>query len=84
VLALVAVGFATKRSREALSGCLYALADGARQALPVGLACAVVGIVIGTMTLTGLGTIVGSALISIGKDNLALALVLTMVFSLIP
>lgn len=83
VLAMVIVGFATKDARAALSGCLYALADGARQALPVGLACAMVGIVIGTMTLTGLGTIVGSALISIGKDNLALALGLTMVFSLI-
>ena len=31
------------------------LADGARQALPVGIACAIVGIVIGTLTLTGIG-----------------------------
>ena len=59
------------------------MADGARQALPVGLACAVVGIVIGTMTLTGLGTIIGTWMISIGKDNMFLALVLTMIFSLI-
>ena len=42
------------------SSCRAALADGARQALPVGLACALVGIVIGTMTLTGLGTIIGN------------------------
>ncbi|HEY8383722.1 MAG TPA: TRAP transporter permease [Microvirga sp.] len=71
------------RGRLTLQACIDALADGARQALPVGLACAVVGIVIGTMTLTGLGTIVGNWMISIGKDNLFLALVLTMVFSLI-
>ncbi|MGO4707401.1 TRAP transporter permease [Microvirga sp. 2MCAF38] len=71
------------RGRTTLKDCVDALADGARQALPVGLACAVVGIVIGTMTLTGLGTIVGNWMISIGKDNLFLALVLTMVFSLI-
>lgn len=69
--------------REVLQSCIAALADGARQALPVGLACALVGIVIGTMTLTGLGTIFGSWLIGIGKNSMFLALILTMVFSLI-
>ncbi|NIX77993.1 TRAP transporter permease [Microvirga sp. c23x22] len=87
VLAVVAVlsvwSAFSGRGRMTLQGCVDAMADGARQALPVGLACAVVGIVIGTMTLTGLGTIVGNWMISIGKDNLLLALVLTMVFSLI-
>ncbi|HZH12014.1 MAG TPA: TRAP transporter permease [Microvirga sp.] len=71
------------RGRTTLQACIDAMADGARQALPVGLACAVVGIVIGTMTLTGLGTIVGTWMISIGKDNIFAALVLTMIFSLI-
>jgi TRAP transporter 4TM/12TM fusion protein len=71
------------RGREALLACREAMADGARQALSVGLACAVVGIVIGTMTLTGLGTIIGNWMISIGKESLFLALVLTMIFSLI-
>ncbi len=69
--------------RDVLVACVDAMADGARQALPVGLACALVGIVIGTMTLTGIGSIFGNWLIGIGKDNLFLALVLTMVFSLI-
>jgi TRAP transporter 4TM/12TM fusion protein len=71
------------RGRETLLACREAMADGARQALSVGLACAVVGIVIGTMTLTGLGTIIGTWMISIGKESLFLALVLTMIFSLI-
>jgi TRAP transporter 4TM/12TM fusion protein len=69
--------------RDVLNQCVGAMADGARQALPVGLACAVVGIVIGTMTLTGIGTIFGSWLIGIGKSSMFLALVLTMIFSLI-
>ena len=73
----------TGRGRTTLQACIDAMADGARQALPVGLACAVVGIVIGTMTLTGLGTIVGTWMISIGKENIFAALVLTMIFSLI-
>jgi TRAP transporter 4TM/12TM fusion protein len=83
VAALVAVALFSGRGRETLLGCRAALADGARQALPVGLACALVGIVIGTMTLTGLGTIIGTTLIGIGRDSIFLALVLTMVFSLI-
>ena len=82
-LALMIPAWMSGRGREALVGCRWALADGARQALPVGLACALVGIIIGTMTLTGLGTIVGNAVVSIGQDNLPLALVLVMVFSLI-
>ncbi|WP_336810316.1 TRAP transporter permease [Bosea sp. MMO-172] len=72
-----------RSGREVLNACIEALADGARQALPVGLACALVGIVIGTMTLTGIGTIFGSWLIGIGKESMFLALVLTMIFSLI-
>ena len=58
------------RGRETLVGCRAALADGARQALPVGLACALVGIVIGTMTLTGLGTIIGNALIGDRRESI--------------
>jgi TRAP transporter 4TM/12TM fusion protein len=84
VVAILAVWNAfSGRGRLTLQACVDAMADGARQALPVGLACAVVGIVIGTMTLTGLGTIIGTWMISIGKDNMFLALVLTMIFSLI-
>jgi TRAP transporter 4TM/12TM fusion protein len=84
VVALLSIWNAfSGRGRTTLQACVDAMADGARLALPVGLACAVVGIVIGTMTLTGLGTIVGTWMISIGKDNIFAALVLTMIFSLI-
>jgi TRAP transporter 4TM/12TM fusion protein len=87
MLALIAIlvvwSALNQKGRETLAACRDALADGARQAISVGLACAVVGIVIGTMTLTGLGTIVGTWMISIGRDSLFLALFLTMIFSLI-
>ncbi len=83
VAILVGVALFSGRGRETLAGCRAALADGARQALPVGLACALVGVVIGIMTLTGLGTIIGTSLIAIGRDSIFAALVLTMIFSLI-
>ena len=50
---MVVVSLFSRGGRDTLTACRDALADGARQALPVGLACAVVGVVIGTMTLTG-------------------------------
>ena len=82
VAALVVASLFVRGGRETLDACRDALADGARQALPVGLACATVGIVIGTMTLTGVGTIFGNWVVSIGKGSLILSLVLTMLVSL--
>src|SRR5690606_20447249 len=83
VAALVVASLFVRGGVETLEACRDALAEGARQALPVGLACAVVGIVIGTMTLTGVGTIFGNWVVSIGKGSLALSLVLTMFVSLL-
>lgn len=83
VAALIAVMALMRGGVETLRMLRDSLADGARQALPVGLACALVGIVIGVLTLTGVATIVGNAVIGLGKDNLFLALVLTMCFSLV-
>ncbi|HZW47147.1 MAG TPA: TRAP transporter permease [Microvirga sp.] len=80
---LVFMNLFSRGGPETLEACRDALADGARQALPVGLACAVVGIVIGTMTLTGIGTIFGNWVVSIGRESLILSLVLTMIVSLI-
>ncbi len=83
VAVLVLANLFTRGGRDTLLMCRDALADGARQAVPVGIACATVGIVIGTMTLTGAGTSFGNFVISVGKDSLFLALVLTMIVSLL-
>jgi len=83
VAILVLLSLFVRGGPETLKACRDALADGARQALPVGLACAVVGIVIGTMTLTGIGTIFGNWVVSIGRDSLITSLVLTMFVSLV-
>jgi TRAP transporter 4TM/12TM fusion protein len=59
------------------------LAEGARNALPVGIACAIVGVIIGTLTLTGIASTFISWVIAIGENNLFLSLVLTMFTCLI-
>ncbi len=57
VAALMAVPlFVMKGGRQTLRISVVALADGAKHALPVGIACALVGIIIGTLTLTGAAT----------------------------
>lgn len=52
---------------------------GARNALTVALACAVVGIIIGVVTLTGIGNALVTITTTLGQHNLFLTLVLVMV-----
>ncbi|MFV0491419.1 MAG: TRAP transporter permease [Pseudorhodobacter sp.] len=68
----------TTGGRATLAICRDALADGAKTALPVGIACALVGIIIGTMTLTGAANTFGSFIVGVGKSSLILSLILTM------
>jgi TRAP transporter 4TM/12TM fusion protein len=70
------------RPRDAQAG-VNALADGARHALPVGVACALVGVIIGVITLTGVATTFAGFIIKLGADSLFLALVLTMLVCLL-
>ncbi|EYR84051.1 TRAP transporter permease [Shinella sp. 838] len=72
-----------KGGRETLAICRDALADGAKTALPVAIACALVGIIIGTMTLTGAANTFGQFIVSVGGKSLFLSLLLTMVTCLV-
>ncbi|RWC44176.1 MAG: TRAP transporter permease [Mesorhizobium sp.] len=83
IAALVVACFTFKGGRETLQICVDSLAEGAKNALPVGIACAIVGIVIGTLTLTGIASTFIGWIISIGENNLFLSLVLTMVTCLV-
>ncbi|MER9331482.1 TRAP transporter fused permease subunit [Mesorhizobium sp. M0488] len=83
IAALVVACFAFKGGRETLRICVDSLAEGAKNALPVGIACTIVGIVIGTLTLTGIASTFIGWIISIGEDNLFLSLVLTMLTCLV-
>jgi len=83
LLVLIVWNFLSKGGRNTLIDCRDALAEGAKTALPVGIACAIVGIVIGTLTLTGIANTIGQVIISVGKNSIFLSLVLTMIISLI-
>ncbi|MFN3868168.1 MAG: TRAP transporter permease [Hyphomicrobiaceae bacterium] len=83
IAALVAVNLLMRSGRETVWSAIVGLGEGAKTALSVGIACAIVGVIIGTMTLTGAATTFGGYVVSIGKDNLFLSLVLTMLTSLV-
>ncbi|MGE0565975.1 MAG: TRAP transporter permease [Pseudolabrys sp.] len=57
---------------------IEAMVDGARNALPVALACACAGVVIAVVTLSGLGIVFTQFVIGLAKDTLLVALILTM------
>lgn len=78
ILVLIAWNAISAGGRAALKLSVDSLADGARTALPVGIACAVVGIIVGTMTLTGAANTFGQFVVAIGDKSLFLSLLLTM------
>ena len=59
------------------------LIDGARQAVPVGIACAMVGVIVGILTLTGAASSFAGFVLDIGQRSLLLSLMLTMVVCLV-
>ena len=62
---------------------LHILADGARTALPVIAACAAAGIIVGVVTLTGLGLKIAGGILDLAQNKLILTMAFTMVASLI-
>ena len=84
-LACFPVAFLRKSTRECvnLQNIVDAFVDGARNALPVALACACAGIVIGVVTLSGLGIVFTQFVVGLSKDTLLLALILTMMAGIV-
>jgi TRAP transporter 4TM/12TM fusion protein len=83
IVGLVLVCLFSHGGRKTLVICRDSLADGAKTALPVGVACAIVGIIIGTVTLTGAANTFGQFVVAVGEKSLFLSLILTMLTCLI-
>jgi TRAP transporter 4TM/12TM fusion protein len=84
-LACFPVAFMRKSTRDYvnLPNIIEAFVDGARNALPVALACACAGIVIGVVTLSGLGIVFTQFVVGLSQDTLLLALLLTMMAGIV-
>ena len=60
-----------------------AMIDGARNAIPIALACACAGIIIGVVTLTGLGIVFTQFVVNLAQSTLIVALLLTMIAGIV-
>ena len=83
IAALVAACWFVKGGRDTLRICLHALVEGARHAVPVGIACALVGVIIGIVSLTGVASTFAGYILAVGENNLFLSLLLTMLTCLV-
>ena len=85
VCIIVTVAIAMLRKNTRLNGkdILDALENGARSAIGVSAACACAGIIIGVVTLTGVGLKIANGIVVLSGGSFFFTLVLTMIASII-
>jgi len=83
LLLCIAVSMILKETRMSLWDIIKALEEGARSALPVVAACATAGIIVGIITLTGLGLKMAGGLLTLAQGNIYLTMFFTMIGSII-
>jgi TRAP transporter 4TM/12TM fusion protein len=71
------------RHKVTLANIIAAMVDGARNTLAVALACAAAGVIVGVVTLSGLGIVFTQFVVHLAKDMLLVALMLTMVAGIV-
>lgn len=83
VVSVIVVSSLKKNTRMTLKDNLNALVEGSRGALGVAMACALVGFVVGTSSLTSLGLTISNNIIDISGGSLFLTLIMAMVACLV-
>jgi TRAP transporter 4TM/12TM fusion protein len=83
ILSVFLLSFLRPETRMSPVGILSALEDGATKSIPVSVACACAGIIIGCVFVSGLGLKFTNLIIDIAAGRLWVALVLTMIAALI-
>lgn len=84
ILVTVAASWLSPRTRMSLRNIVDALDEGARGAVGVGAACVIIGVIIGTVSLTGLGLTFGYEVLRfVGEGQIWLAGLFVMLMSVI-
>jgi TRAP transporter 4TM/12TM fusion protein len=83
VVFVIVASFCRKETRMNLKQFLHALENGALTSLSVVSACAVAGLIVGTVTLTGLGLKFADFIVMLARGQLYPALFLTMMASIV-
>jgi TRAP transporter 4TM/12TM fusion protein len=83
IISAVAVSMFRKETRFSPRTFVEALGNGSRNTIGVAMACAIAGVVVGIVSLSGLGQVLISLLLTVANNSLLLALILTMFACLI-
>ena len=83
IVATIAVAGFRKSTRMSVKDILDAFADGTKQTVPVAMACACVGIIIGVTSKTGFGLTMANTIIALGSQSLIFTLIFTMITCMI-
>jgi TRAP transporter 4TM/12TM fusion protein len=83
IIVTIVVACCRKNTRMSVKDILDSLADGAKQTVPVAMACACVGIIVGVISKTGFGLTVANAIIQLGGTSIFLSLLFTMITCMI-
>jgi TRAP transporter 4TM/12TM fusion protein len=83
IAATVAISCMKKSTRMSFKDLCDACAEGAKSTVPVAVACACVGIIIGVTSKTGFGLTMANAIIMLGSQNLLFTLIFTMITCMI-
>lgn len=80
---MIILSWVKRETRMGWKKIIDALVSGCRDILPIVAACAAAGIIVGVISMTGLGIKFSSALMALSQNSPVLALILTMVAALI-
>lgn len=83
IIASIIVGSLYKESRMGFMDFISAFEDGARTAIGVAVVSATAGIVVGMVTVTGVGLKLGAGLVDMAGGNLIITMLLAMVSSMV-
>ncbi|MGB4753528.1 MAG: TRAP transporter large permease subunit, partial [Bacillota bacterium] len=83
VMLALAVSMISPATRPNMKTILAALEDGARSSISVAVSCACAGLIVGVISLTGIGVRFSSSLIELSRGSLFLALVYSAIASII-
>lgn len=83
ILAVIIISFFTKDKKLGFKALIDIFVTSAKNMLVVSVACATAGIVVGIITLSGLGLKLSGLLLVVGESSLFLTLMLTMIGAII-
>lgn len=83
IVSVLIVSSFRKNTRLSIKDIIFALNEGARNAAPIAMICGIVGFIIGSVGMTGIGQIIGNNIVRLAEGNLFITAFLCMITAII-